>query len=159
MSGSLGCRCRGMTFAQPVECHVAVGQHVRGVPKMKPRDSAFRHKRFEAEGIRRKVAALEQMIREFQQMAAELDRQVQFEEDRTGVRDRSHFAYSTLAKAAAQRRDNLRASIANLKIKLEDAAREMSSACADLDKVVIEPQQREFERIKSVEPSTGAALR
>jgi hypothetical protein len=125
---------------------------------MKPRDAAFRLKRFEAEGIRRKVAALEQMIREFQQMAAELDRQVQFEEDRTGVRDRSHFAYSTLAKAAAQRRDNLRASVANLKLTLEDAAREMNIATADLDKVVVEPQQREFERLKKVGSPTGAAL-
>jgi chromosome segregation ATPase len=125
---------------------------------MKPRDSVFRTKRFEAEGMKRKVAALEQMIREFQHMAAELDRQVQSEEDRTGVRDRTHFAYSTLAKAAAQRRDNLRSSIDNLKTKLEDAAREMDSACADLNKIVVEPQQREFDRMSAAAEATGAAL-
>lgn len=101
---------------------------------MKSRETSFRVKRFAVEEKRRKVADLEHMIREFEHMAIELDRQVQSEEDRTGIKDRSHFAYSTLAKAAAQRRDNLRASIANLQIKLEVAVRERDDACADLDK-------------------------
>src|SRR5262245_45868580 len=104
-----------------------------GVSNMKSREIAFRLKRFEAEDKRRKVAALEQMIREFEHMAAELDRQVQSEEDRTGVKDHAHFAYSTLAKAAAQRRDNLKASVANLQSKLEVAMRERNDICADLD--------------------------
>jgi hypothetical protein len=86
---------------------------------MKSRETSFRLKRFAAEEKRRKVADLEHMIREFEHMATELDRQVQSEEDRTGIKDKSHFAYSTLAKAAAQRRDNLRASIANLRARTE----------------------------------------
>ena len=126
---------------------------------MKSRDAAFRVKRFEAEDKRRKVAALEQMIREFEHMAAELDRQVQSEEDRTGVKDRSHFAYSTLAKAAAQRRDNLRTSVANLQAKLEAAAREMDLARADLDRNIPEPQQRDFDRPTLASPLADASLR
>ena len=61
---------------------------------------------------------IQRTIREFEQMAADLERQVRIEEDRTGVRDRSHFSYSTLAEAAAQRRDNLRQSVQVLREKL-----------------------------------------
>ena len=60
-------------------------------------------------------------IREFEEMAADLERQVRIEEDRTGVRDRSHFSYSTFAEAAAQRRDNLRQSVQVLREKLAAA--------------------------------------
>ena len=61
---------------------------------------------------------IQRTIREFEEMAADLERQVRIEEDRTGVRDRSHFSYSTLAEAAAQRRDNLRQSVQQLREKL-----------------------------------------
>ena len=51
---------------------------------MKARESALRLKRFEADEKARKVADLEHMIREFENMAADLDRQIKAEEDRTG---------------------------------------------------------------------------
>ena len=54
-------------------------------------------------------------------MAADLDRQIAAEETRTGVKDPAHFSYSTFAKSASQRRDNLRASADGLKAKLEAA--------------------------------------
>jgi hypothetical protein len=95
---------------------------------MKSREISLRTKRFAAEEKRRKVADIEHMIREFEHMAMELDRQVQAEEERTGIRDKSHFAYSTLAKSAAQRRDNLRASADGLKAKLEAALKERDDA-------------------------------
>lgn len=88
---------------------------------MKSRDAALRLKRFDAEEKRRKVADLESMIREFEQMAADLDRQIATEEERTGVKDDKHFAYSTFARAAAQRRDNLKTSVADLRVKLNAA--------------------------------------
>ena len=74
---------------------------------MKARESALKLKRFEADEKGRKVQELEHMIREFETMASDLDRQIQAEEDRTGVKDQTHFAYSTFAKSAAQRRNNL----------------------------------------------------
>ncbi len=122
---------------------------------MKSRETSFRLKRFEAEEKRRKVADLELMIREFEHMASELDRQVQSEEDRTGIKDRGHFAYSTLAKAAAQRRDNLRASVNNLQMKLESAVRERDDACADLDRSNAPEGQREIDRRLSHRPERG----
>lgn len=121
---------------------------------MKSREKNFSVKRFVAEQKRRKVADIEHMIREFEHMAIELDRQVQSEEDRTGIKDRSHFAYSTLAKAAAQRRDNLRASIANLQMKLEVAVRERDDAWADLDKSA--PDAHRESDLKLRRPDSGS---
>lgn len=80
--------------------------------------------RFEADEKQRKVQDLEQMINEFEQVATDLDRQIKAEEERTGIRDSAHFAYSTFARSAAQRRDNLKASAAGLKPRLEEAMRE-----------------------------------
>ena len=95
---------------------------------MKSRETALRAKRFEVDEKARKAADLEQMVREFENMAVDLDRQIQAEEDRTGVRDRLHFAYSTFAKSAGQRRDNLRASAAELRAKLETAQKDRDQA-------------------------------
>jgi flagellar export protein FliJ len=102
---------------------------------MKPRDSALKAKRFEATEKARKVASLESMIRDFELMASDLSRQIAAEEERTGVKDPAHFAYSTFAKAAAQRRGNLLASVADLKAKLEAARRDHEEAAAELSKL------------------------
>ena len=112
---------------------------------MKSRDSAVRLKRFEANEKACKVADLAHMIREFEQMAVDLDRQISAEEDRTGVKDIAHFNYSTFAKAADQRRANLRASIEGLVAKLDAAVRERDAAQADLD-AVMTSEPRELER-------------
>ncbi|WP_072372333.1 flagellar export protein FliJ [Hyphomicrobium sp. NDB2Meth4] len=95
---------------------------------MKARESAMRLKRFTADEMARKVADLEHMIREFDGMASDLDRQIKAEEERTGVRDPAHFAYSTFAKSASQRRDNLKTSADGLRAKLEAALRERDEA-------------------------------
>ena len=92
----------------------------------------MRLKRREVDEKSRKIEDLERIIREFDQMAADLERQIQLEEDRTGVRDRSHFSYSTFAKAAAQRRDNLRTSTNGLREKLAAAVRERDETAGEL---------------------------
>ena len=102
---------------------------------MKPRDSAVRAKRFEVAERARKVASLEGTIRDFELLASELARQIANEEDRTGVRDQAHFAYSTFAKAAAQRRTNLLTSVEDLKMKLGLAQRDYEDAVAALKRI------------------------
>ncbi len=99
---------------------------------MKSRETALRLKRFEADEKARKVADLEHMIREFEAMAADLERQIQAEEDRTGIKDPSHFAYSTFAKSAGARRDNLRTSVSELQLKLAAAQRERDEVAEQL---------------------------
>lgn len=102
---------------------------------MKSRETALRLKRFEADEKARNVADLEAMIHDFESMANDLERQIKAEEDRTGVRDPKHFAYSTFAKSAGQRLSNLEASIAGLKEKLEDAVKDRDAAFEQADKV------------------------
>ncbi len=100
---------------------------------MKSRETAQRLKLFEVQEKARKAQGLEQMVNDFEQMASDLERQIQAEEDRTGVKDRAHFAYSTFAKAAIQRRDKLLASIEDLKAQLDVAVRERNEAQAELE--------------------------
>jgi len=99
---------------------------------MKSRDAALRLKRFDVAEKRRKATDIEMMIRDFEVMASDLDRQITTEEDRTGVRDIAHFAYSTFAKAARQRRDNLRTSIDDLMLKLANARGQLEESLAEL---------------------------
>ena len=99
---------------------------------MRSRDAALRSKRFEAEEKSRKVQGLGQMIREFEQIALDLERQVEAEVARTGIKDRNHFAYSMLAKSVSLRREKLLASINDLQLKLDDAMRDRDEALAEL---------------------------
>ena len=99
------------------------------------RESALRPKRFEADDKNRKVDDLEQVIHEFERMAYDLECQVKAEEERTGVRDVLHFAYSTFALSAKQRRQNLLASIGELQGNLDAAVAERDEADAIRDHV------------------------
>ena len=101
---------------------------------MKSRDSVVRLKRFQVEEKRRQVAQIDGMVAEFVRMSTELDNQIRAEEERTGIHDIGHFAYSTFAKAAAQRRANLRASVDDLKRRLDAAREELTGAQSDLKK-------------------------
>ncbi|CTQ72574.1 MULTISPECIES: flagellar export protein FliJ [Stappiaceae] len=101
---------------------------------MKTRDSLIRLKRFQVDEKRRQLAQIESMISEFNRMADELDDQIRTEQERTGITDVSHFAYPTFAKAAADRRDNLRNSAHELDDQLQRAQDELSEAIEDLKK-------------------------
>ena len=122
---------------------------------MKPRDTALRLKRFEASEKARKVGSIETMILDFEHMSADLSRQIAAEEERTGVRDPAHFAYSTFAKAAALRRVNLQTSVADLRVKLDAARAEHEEAVTELRK--LEPiETREIERpMRKSDPSSA----
>ena len=101
---------------------------------MKSRDTLVRLKRFQAEEKRRRVTQIETMIAEFARMAGELDREIAAEEQRSGVADPSHFAYSTYARAARTRRDNLHQSVEDLRSQLEEAKARLDEAAEELSK-------------------------
>ena len=126
---------------------------------MKARESALRLKRFEADEKSRKVADIEHMIREFEGMANDLDRQIKAEEDRTGIKDPAHFAYSTFAKSASQRRDNLRASADGLKVKLEAAQRERDEALEQAARADTPATRAELRNRRRPDRPSTAALR
>src|ERR1700730_8760375 len=102
---------------------------------MKSRDTLIRLKRFQVDEKRRKVAQIEGMIAEFERMATELDREIRVEQDRAGIHDPAHFAYPTYAKAAMQRRENLKRSADELKVQLEDAKAALGEAFEEMKKV------------------------
>jgi uncharacterized protein with von Willebrand factor type A (vWA) domain len=76
---------------------------------------------------------IETMLTDFEQMAAELDRQILEEQERAGIHDVTHFAYPTFARAAMTRRDNLRQSAENLKEQLEEARKTAQIGIIDME--------------------------
>src|SRR5437764_223458 len=102
---------------------------------MKSRETLIRLKKFHVDERRRRVAQIEGMIAEFERIAAELEREIKSEQDRAGNHDPSHFAYPTYAKAAIQRRENLKRSADELKGQLEEAKAGLGEALEDLKKV------------------------
>ena len=101
---------------------------------MKSRENMVQLRRFDVDEKQQKVADIEAMIQDFSQMVVDLDRQIDVEQERAGVTDVNHFSYPTFAKAAIQRRDNLRASIEDLDVKLNAAREDLADAFEDLKK-------------------------
>ena len=110
-------------------------------------ESLIRLKKFQVDEKRRQVAQIEMMIADFERMASELDQQIEIEHTKTGISDVAHFAYSTFAKAALTRCDNLLASAHDMKSKLEAAQDALAEALEDLKKVEL-LDQREHQREK-----------
>ena len=108
-------------------------------------ESLIRLKKFQVDEKRRQVAQIEMMIADFERMASELDQQIEIEHTKTGISDVAHFAYSTFAKAALTRRDNLLNSANDMKGKLEAAQDALAEALEDLKKVEL-LDQREHQR-------------
>ena len=102
---------------------------------MKSRETLIRLKKFQVDERRRRVGQIEKMISEFERISGDLERDIKIEQDRSGIHDPGHFAYPTYAKAAIQRRDNLKRSAHDLKIQLEDAKAALSEAFEEATKV------------------------
>ena len=102
---------------------------------MKSRDTLIRLKKFQVDEKRRKVMQIEGMIAEFDRMGVELEREIKTEQDRANIHDPSHFAYPTYAKAAIQRRENLKHSADELRVQLNDAKEALAEAFEELKKV------------------------
>ncbi len=102
---------------------------------MKSRETLIRLKRFQVDERRRKVAQIETMIAEFDRMGVDLEREIKTEQDRAGIHDPTHFAYPTYAKAAVQRRENLKRSADELRGQLDDAKASLGEAFEELKKV------------------------
>ena len=102
---------------------------------MKSRELIIRLKKFQVDEKRRKVAQIEAMIAEFRRIADDLDREIQAEQDRTGIDDPAHFAYSTYARAAIGRSENLKRSAEELSGQLDRAQTALQESFEELKKV------------------------
>jgi flagellar protein FliJ len=116
------------------------------------RDNLVRLARFKVSEKRRQVEQLELMMAEFGRMATELDQQIQSEEKRTGITDTAHFAYSTFAKAARGRRDNLTNSVKDLRVQLNAAKlsqEESEGELANAEKLELRDEAGDERRLAS----------
>ncbi len=113
-------------------------------------ESLIRLKKFQVDEHRRAVAQIEMMVADFERMASELDQQIELEHNKTGISDTSHFAYSTFAKAALVRRDNLMTSADDMREKLESAQDKLAESMEELKKVEL-LNERESKRIREEE--------
>lgn len=101
---------------------------------MRSRETVIRLKKFQVDERRRRVAQIESMISEFERISSDLERDIKLEQDRSGIHDPGHFAYPTYAKAAIQRRDNLKRSANDLKTQLDDAKAALGEAFEEMKK-------------------------
>jgi hypothetical protein len=104
---------------------------------MASHQSLVRLKEFQIRQHRRAIDQLHIMIADIELLAQNLDREIRAEEDRTKMHDPKHFAYPTFAKAAVQRRDNLRQSADRLKIQLDAAEKALSEAVEESDPIAL----------------------
>ena len=102
---------------------------------MKSRETLIRLRKFQVDEKRRRTAQIETMIAEFDRMSVDLEREIKTEQDRANIHDPSHFAYPTYAKAAIQRRENLKHSADELRVQLNDAKEALAEAFEELKKV------------------------
>ena len=123
---------------------------------MKTRENLVRLKRFQVNEKRRQLAQLELMVADFDRMANELDAQILAEERKAGITDVNHFAYPTLAKAARQRRDNLRNSQTAMLQQKSGVEAALAEADAELAKA--EALENRDLRQREPEPDTRRAM-
>jgi hypothetical protein len=110
--------------------------------------------RFKVDERRRQVGQIETMIEEFNRMVHDLDLEIAAEHRRTGIDDERHFAYSTFARAASQRRANLKTSITDLSHQLETAKAALDLSMAELEK---EEEKQERDSVQDGGRQTGRA--
>jgi len=84
---------------------------------MKRRPHIVKWQEFQKHNKHRQLAQLDKMIDEFEQMISDLEQQM--------AKAPAHFSATTMVQAARQRRDNLIASVANLKNQREAALLEL----------------------------------
>jgi flagellar export protein FliJ len=128
---------------------------------MKSRETLIRLKKFQVDEKRRKVAQIESMIADFERMAAGLEREIKTEQERAGIHDPGHFAYPTYAKAAIQRRENIKRSGDELRGQLDVAKDALADAFDELKKVELldeRDQQRERAAAEAHEQSDLDAI-
>ncbi|AJY47632.1 flagellar export protein FliJ [Martelella endophytica] len=101
---------------------------------MKARNSLLRLKAFQVKEKKRQLQQLQMMMDEFARMSDDLYQQINAEEQKTGITDPAHFAYSTFAKSARQRAQNLAVSVEDLRQQRNAAESELAEMELDYER-------------------------
>lgn len=118
---------------------------------MKNREGLLKLKKFNVDEKRRQVTQIETMLNDFDRMAQDLENQIVQEQKRVGIDDVTHFAYPTFARAASQRRDNLKNSTEELKSQLSKALDELTDAVSELKKIELMDQRDKLRQRAAME--------
>ncbi len=102
---------------------------------MRSKDTLLRLHRFHVEEKRRQVGDIEMMMADFRRKQDDLDQQIAYEEQKTGVSDPANFNYSMTAKSIRKRRENLLATIDDLQAQLDRANEAVAEEESELRKV------------------------
>ena len=102
---------------------------------MKSQNSLIHRCRLEVIERRQVVADIVYLMGRCKQDVVDLEHQIEFEQDRSGMDDVNHCTYPTFAKAVIQRRDNLKNTVRKLESKLEEARNQLAKACEELKKI------------------------
>lgn len=111
---------------------------------MKPRENFLRSRRFRLDEARRRAGQIDAMIDDLTRLKNDLDAQIDAEERRTGLTEPQHFAYSTYARAARHRRENINASLAELQARRGRISAEIADAEADLAAATVRLDREEI---------------
>lgn len=125
---------------------------------MKSRETLIRLKKFQVDEKRRRVAQIEGMIAEFDRIGGDLEREIKTEQERAGIHDPGHFAYPTYAKAAMQRRENLKRSASELRTQLDEAQMALGEAFEELKKVELLDERDQMREREEEEAREQAEL-
>lgn len=125
---------------------------------MKSRETLIRLKKFQVDEKRRRVAQIEGMIAEFDRIGGDLEREIKTEQERAGIHDPGHFAYPTYAKAAMQRRENLKRSASELRTQLDEAQMVLGEAFEELKKVELLDERDQMREREEEEAREQAEL-
>jgi flagellar FliJ protein len=89
-------------------------------------------KKFQINEKSQESTQINNMVTELARLTATLDLDITIEQYRSHICDPAHFAYSTYAKAAAQRRENIRHSMNELTKQLDTLKESLGEAIDDL---------------------------
>jgi flagellar FliJ protein len=126
----------GLGFAEHMRPEALRNLTLTGRPKCYVRNrnsdqALIRLKEVRIDIARRQVAQIGVMIADLDCMVATLENDIEAEQNRTGIRDPAHFAYSILAKATIVRRDNLKRTVTGLKNQLAVATVNLAEVLHD----------------------------
>ena len=127
---------------------------------MRSRDTLVRLHRFRVDENRRQVSDIEMMMADFRRKQDDLDQQIAYEEQKTGVSDPSHFNYSMTAKSIRKRRENLLATVADLQDQLDQARERLDEDEAELRKVELLAEKDALQRggdMSAIGKASGAS--
>ena len=100
---------------------------------MKQWEKSLARARYEVRSKAQSIAEIESALRAMAPSVAALDQRVRAEEARTRITDTKRIGYSTVARAARVRSDNLKKSVTALEARLVTAAADHESALAKLN--------------------------